>query len=417
MRFGIFDALRKLGLSTLIRIISLILLNKAFAFYYGAEGILLFSQVNNFISLVLILSTLGLGNGIMRTIVDLGVNNEKSFVFIKNTRNFLLLIIFTISLLTFFLNDNLSLFFFNTRKYSYLIGLTFLIALASVFNTLFVSIVTARLKFKIYNIVSNIYHLILLLGTIFLFTTFGFQSAILLIFFSQILNLFIIILVFKNDPWFLKLFQNFSLTFEWNCVKLLLPFLLISLVSGISAPITLTVIRNSLIEFGGEKLAGHWEALSRISGVSLTFFTAMLGTYLVPTISSLKSEEEVPFLHKSLIQLSLLIIPIIILINFFSKFIILIMFSKEFMIIDNNILIQSLGDYFKGLSLLFAYFMISNKMTFLFIFLEIIASIIFVFFSQYFIVFFGFIGVSYAYLLTYLAYFSLAYFRIVYFRK
>jgi O-antigen/teichoic acid export membrane protein len=192
---------------------------------------------------------------------------------------------------------------------------------------------------------------------------------------------------------------------------------MISLVSGLASPTTVILVRNSLIDFGGLKIAGSWEALSRLSGVSLTFFTTMLGSYLVPAMSSLIPQAQVSFLRKSLIQLTLLIIPIVVFINIFSESIILFLFSKDFLIIDGNIFIQTCGDYVKGLSLLFSYYMITNKMMYRFVAFEIGASVLLIILTYIFINSYGFIGVSYAYFLTYLIYLIICYLSLIYFRK
>jgi PST family polysaccharide transporter len=392
-------------------------LNKFFAYYYGAEGILQYSQINNYISLILVISTLGLGNGIVKTIIDYGLDQGRSLFFLKNTRNILLINAVLLGLLSIYNNAEIVQFFFKATKYSYLVNLTIIISVANVFTTLFISLVNARLEYKKYNIISNGYHLILVLGTVLLFFSFGFDTAIVWIFFSQFLNLIIVVLSLSTDKWLSKLFSLGSFRIHSSSLKVLLPFFFISFVSGVASPITITFVRNFIIDFGGESLAGYWEALNRISGVSLTFFTAVLGTYLVPAITSLRRDEEVSFIHKGLRDLSIIIIPFVVLINIFSKYLIIFLFNKDFLIINDIVCFQTIGDYFKGLSLLFSYFMISKKMTYHFITLEIIASMIYALFSQYFLNIYGLSGVSYAYLLTYVTYFLISYAFVVYYRR
>jgi PST family polysaccharide transporter len=259
--------------------------------------------------------------------------------------------------------------------------------------------------------------LILVFGTVLLFFSFGFDAAIVWIFFSQVLNLIVIALSLSKDKWFLKLCSLGSFRIHLSSLKVLLPFFFISFVSGVASPITITYVRNLIIDFGGESLAGYWEALNRISGVSLTFFTAVLGTYLVPAISILRRDEEVSFIHRGLRDLSVIIIPFVVLINMSSKYLIMFLFNKDFLIIKDIVIYQTIGDYFKGLSLLFSYFMISKKMTYHFIILEIIASFFYALFSQYFLNIYGLAGVSYAYLLTYGTYFLISYAFVVNYRR
>jgi PST family polysaccharide transporter len=417
MNFGIFHALKKLGVSTSIKILCILFLNKFFAHYYGAEGILLYSQVNNYISLILVISTLGLSNGIVKTVIDYGLDHGRSLFFLISTRNILLINAVLLGLLSICLNTDIVHFFFKTTKFSYLVNLSILISVANVFFVVFISLINARLEYKKYNMISNRYHLILIFGTVLLFFSFGFEAAIVWIFFSQVLNLIVVALSLSKDKWFSKLFSLGSFKIHSSSLKVLLPFFFISFVSGVASPITITYVRNFIIDFGGESLAGYWEALNRISGVSLTFFTAVLGTYLVPAISGLRRDEEVSFIHRGLRDLSVIIIPFIILINISSKYLIIFLFNKDFLIINDIVFSQTIGDYFKGLSLLFSYFMISKKMTYHFITLEIIASFIYALFSQYFLNIYGLSGVSYAYLLTYVTYFLVSYSFVVYYRR
>ena len=115
------------------------------------------------------------------------------------------------------------------------------------------------------------------------------------------------------------------------------------------------------------------------------------------------------FLHSSMLQLSVLVLPIIAFVNIFTEEIILLLFNKEFLEIKRNIFIQSLGDFFKGLSLLFSYYMIAKKMVYRFIFLEIFSSTVYVILVKVFYLDFGFVGLSYAYLITYVVYLAIAY--------
>ncbi len=408
MYFSIFEAVKKLGLSTLIRVLIVLLLNKAFAFWYGANGVLVYSQVTSFISIILVFSTLGLGNGITKTMISFADDKLKGLNFLINVRNLFFVSIILLSTSFLFFSDSLSLFIFSNTEYSFLLKFTFIVGLSSIYSTFINSLINVELNFTLINKISNWYHFVLLLGAI-IFLSIDFVYSVIWVFFSQTLNFFVSLFFLKNDSRLRYLLTNISLRVNINTIKLIFPFLVISIVSGIAVPFTSTVVRNVIISEGGQFGAGLWEALLRISGVCLAFFTAILSSYLVPTISYLKSKDNLAFLHSSMLQLSVLVLPIIAFVNIFTEEIILLLFNKEFLEIKRNIFIQSLGDFFKGLSLLFSYYMIAKKMVYRFIFLEIFSSTVYVILVKVFYLDFGFVGLSYAYLITYVVYLAIAY--------
>lgn len=152
--------------------------------------------------------------------------------------------------------------------------------------------------------------------------------------------------------------------------------------------------------------AGYWEGMNRISGLYLLFVTTSFSVYYLPKLSEIKTQV---LLKKEIIKTYKIITPIIvislILIFLLKNLVINVLFTKEFYPMKDLFFWQLLGDFFKIMSWILAFVMVAKSMTKIYIFTEIIFSVLVVLLSYVFVNMNGVIGATQSYCVNYFIYF------------
>ena len=177
---------------------------------------------------------------------------------------------------------------------------------------------------------------------------------------------------------------------------------------------TYFLLRKLIGDRLGIDQAGMWEALVRLSSVFLMVLAASYSTYLLPTFSSLSKNE----LRKELFKVYKIVIPIsfigVLALYFLRVFIIKILYSDEFLPIQDLFLYQILGDGIKAITLVTGYLIIAKGMTKAYVFNEVLQMAVYMSVSYLLLDQFKLLGVTIAHLTTAL---SCLVFQLILFRK
>jgi PST family polysaccharide transporter len=143
--------------------------------------------------------------------------------------------------------------------------------------------------------------------------------------------------------------------------------------------------------------------------------TTALSTYYLPKLSALKENKD---LKNEIIYGYKIIMPIVFIgclsIYFLRFLIIKILYTNDFIQMENLFLYQLIGDFFKIGAWLLSYLMLAKAMMKIFILTEILFSITHLILGYICIDWFGLKGITIAFLINYIIYFI---FLISYFRK
>jgi PST family polysaccharide transporter len=151
----------------------------------------------------------------------------------------------------------------------------------------------------------------------------------------------------------------------------------------------------------------------RISAIYLLFLTTTFNFYLLPTFSKLSGTQ----LKKEVFKIWFIVLPVILIIAltvyFLKDFVIVFLFSKEFLLINSLIAFHLLGDIIKINCWVLGNVLISKAKSKVFILFQIEWALAFSVFVFLFVKIYGFVGVSIAYFAAYLLHFILMniYFR------
>ncbi len=385
--------------SSIIKIITSFVTTKIVASLIGPSGIALIGQLSNFLSLTFAFSTGGITGGVVKYTAECN-GNSKLLKFYISTSFFITLFfslcIGGILLLTGSYLSN-KIFFSSDYYIVFLIGGISLVGYG--INSLLLSIINGLNEFKKYtyiNILSSILSLIITIVLVFFFKIKGALAGLVL---SQVLVVFITIKFVKSDKWFKRdiLINHFSKKIAYRFFK----YSVMAVVTAVLVPSTQFFIRSYVIDNFSMEQAGIWEGMNKVSNMYLTVVTTTLSIYFLPRFSALKNDTE---LSVEIWKAYKIIVPLLVLactiIYMLRNIIIQIVFSLDFLSMENLFSFQLAGDIVKMMTWVFGTVMVSKAMYKRYIFFEMTTNLLLYFLAIWFSKIFGLIGLCLGYLIA-----------------
>ncbi|MDR7281950.1 PST family polysaccharide transporter/antigen flippase [Pseudomonas corrugata] len=187
-------------------------------------------------------------------------------------------------------------------------------------------------------------------------------------------------------------------------------FTLMLLASAVTFPVVEIVIRQVLINSSGYSAAGIWQGAIKLSSAYLGFFTVFLAYYFMPMISRLDIKRDI-----GLVTLKFAILLILVFgfgagtLYYGRAFFIPLILSSSFSDLDDVIIFQLVGDFFKVLSYVIGFVAVAKAATKIYIAAEVLQNILFLLFSLSMLsVFPGAKGVMIGYAVSYIIYFLIS---------
>lgn len=414
LRTSLFKVTSLNSFSIVLKICIGLISSKVLAIFVGPAGIALTGNLKNFITSTEAVATLGIQNGILKSIVENKNNDAELTRIISTVLISLFSIVLVLSAFIFAFASNLNSWLFGeVYEFSNIFRVLALTLPWYVATILLIIIINGFGKFKkvIYiNIIGNIIGLIFSVLVIWKFKTFG---ALLSIIIPPSL-LFIVAFYFINQEInFIKKVQLSA--FDFTIIKSLSPYILMAFVSSVIGPFVFLSIRNNVIETLGIAQAGFWEAMTRISSYYFMFISTILSVYFLPKLVFANSKKATKNVFYSYFKgIMPLFIVGLIMIYFLRFFIVKLIFTSAFIPVTSLFFWQLLGDVFKGFSLILGYQFFAKKLTIAFLVTEILSLSIMFVLSKYLVGFFQIEGIVIAHAITYFIYLLVL---VIYFRK
>ena len=188
-----------------------------------------------------------------------------------------------------------------------------------------------------------------------------------------------------------------------------------ALFTAIVTPLVLLVLRNYIIDSQGLTQAGFWEAISRISTYYFMFLSTLLTVYFLPKLSMATSDSETKAIFYNYFKSVFpLFIGVLVVIFFLRSFIVQVLFTEEFLPVNDLFFWQIIGDIFKAASIILGYEFFAKKLTKAYLVTETLSFVSLLSLSFLLVPQFQTEGVVMAHAFTYMFYFALLAF---YFRK
>jgi PST family polysaccharide transporter len=395
------------AISTAVKMISLFVISKVIAGKVGPEGLGIVGQISSFVALVMGFSTGAINNGIITLVAANKGDKSEIYCIIKAAIIITLLCSSILSLSLIFMAPQACYYLLHIDSgYIPIIRLFGFTLFFYSINSISLSIINGEKDFKTFNIINMISSAVSLAFSLVLIHYYGLKGALFAMVSHQSIVFLILLFfmskvyVFNGDIW--KSMVNKSHFYK------LFGYSMMAIVSISILPSVQIFVRNLILNTSGNSEVGLYEAITRLSGIYITFLTTVLSVYYMPRLAETKSCKDVSGVifrfYKIIIPLLLLLTSVI----YFSRNIIIeLVFAQSFLSMGNLFLPQLAGDIFKILSWVLALQMMAKASTKLFITTELVAGLLLFICSLVLIPLTGALGAVYAYMLNYIGYFLL----------
>ncbi len=390
------------AISTLIKVASAFVINKVIATYIGPSGLALVGQLQNVIEVLVTFSNGAISQGIVKYTAEYKTIQEKQKIF-STSIVISMVCSLVISLLLFIFNKSLSELILNNANYSNV----FIVFGSSIFlfalNAVLMSILNGQKEIQKYILINISGSIFSLFFTSFLIIKLNLLGALYALVLNQSIVFFVTFSFLIKSTWFRL--EYFKQGVDKETLLKLGKFSLMAVTSILTVPVSHLFIRNYIGENLGWDNAGYWQGIWYISTIYLMVITTSLSVYYLPRLSEIHDNVE---LKREVIYGYKILLPIVLVMSItiflLRKYVILIAFDDKFMPMMDLFLWQLIGDVIKMASWLLGYITIAKAMTKIYILLEVLGSMSFVFLSMYFLNNYGLVGITYSYALNYFLY-------------
>ncbi|MND52733.1 Lipid III flippase [compost metagenome] len=373
---------------------------KLIALYLGPDGL---GKLGHFMSLTSILALLaggGIAHGVIKYSAEYRNNKFNLYRLLSTASAFAFVVSVVFALLFLLFAHPISVFILGDGSLAWVISLLSVFQFLLAFNMLFSSVANGLADVKSFAVAQIVGNLISLPFAWLLILKFGLPGAAIAI---------ISILAMAVFP-SIYLYLRSSLRFRFRSGKID-PFLLKKLswfslmlcVSAVAFPVVEIYIRQNLISNAGYTQAGIWQGLIRLSSAYLGFFSVFLASYFMPMISRINNKREVERLtHKFVVFVMVVFAVGGGTLYFWRDFFVPLLLSKEFEGLNEFLLYQLVGDFFKASNYVIGFVAVARAATRIYIISELFQAGLFVSLSLLigrFIV--GAEGVTVAYMMSY----------------
>ncbi len=399
------------GIAMIIRMLTLLGLNKILAIYVGPSGYAALGQFQNAVQMITTFASGAINIGVTKYTAEYYEDELKQRQVWRTAGTIALIGSILTGFIIAVFNQPLAAWFLKNNDF----GGVFLWFAATLvfftFNTLLLAILNGKKaigRYVMANIAGSIFAFI---ATTILAIQWGLYGALIALAIYQSITFFVTLLICYNTHWFKidYLFGKIDRQTALNLGK----YTAMALTTAACVPISQILIREHLGENFGWNAAGYWEAISRLSNAYLMLATTTLSVYYLPKLSELNNSE---LIKKEIIQGYKVILPIAALgglsIYLLRDFIIVLLFTKDFSPMRELFAWQMIGDTLKIGSWILAFVMLSKAMTTLYISTEIIFSISFVMLTWLFTKTLGLQGVVVAFAVNYGIYWAVMLFYL-----
>ena len=242
-----------------------------------------------------------------------------------------------------------------------------------------------------------------LLFTLVFVLTLGLKGALISVVTYQSVMLIVTIWMLRKLAWFK--WKYFKEKLNSTISKKYLQYTIMAIATTSTLPIAQMLLRGYVISDISPIEAGWWEGMNRISNMYLMIITSSFSVYYLPRLSELTDFRE---LRHEIFNSYKIIIPMLlagfILVYLLRHFVIELLFTSEFLPMENLFIWQLIGDFFKICSWILSFLMVAKSMTKAFVTTEIFFCLSFVGLGFLFMNWNGVIGITQGYLVNYIFY-------------
>jgi PST family polysaccharide transporter len=391
------------GVSTVIKFITGLISLKIIASLIGPSGVALLGQLSNFANILQQVANGGINSGITKYVSEHSISEKKTELFIGT--GFWITVICSVATgialivgASYF--SKVILYDIQYRSVFIIFGFTMLFY---ALNAYLIAVVNGIKDYRLYFYINITGSIVGLIFSVTLAVYYGLIGALIATVTFQSVVFFLSVYIARKSSWFR--ISGFINKFSKAVSMKLAKFSLMALVSAITVPGGQLIVRKIITHHESIQQAGIWEGMNRISGMYLFVIMTSFSVYYLPRLSELKASKD---LRDEVYGVYKLIIPFMVVstisIYFLREFLIRLLFTPEFLEMQELFVFQLLGDFFKVTSWVLGFLLIAKAMTRSYIIFELMNFFVLILSSVFLIDKYGTIGATYAYTITHFIY-------------
>lgn len=334
--------------------------------FLGPNGMALTGNFRSFTTLFKSISVLGLKEGLIKLFLENTDSKEEKNSVVSSFLVFFLGLSFVLTILIVLFAEPLSSYLFQTTIFSVYLNYFAVLLPFFVLQTMLITIFNANQEFKKIVGIQISTNILLFVSSFYFIYQQKLEGAFFAIAIADFVSFFVTVFFVRKQ-------FSFSFKFQSHYLKTISKFIGMALVSAILIPVTAILIRNYIIDNSSLYNAGIWEAITRISGFYMMFFSAGLSLYYLPKLSALKTDDEFKTELKYYFKILIPVFMGVLLMVFLLKDIIIsIALTSEFQAVSELLIWQLIGDLFRVMTLAFGFQILVKAMVSKYIFIEII---------------------------------------------
>jgi PST family polysaccharide transporter len=389
--------------SVLLRLFTSLIVSKLVSVILGTRGLALIGNLKNALSILHSFSTGGLDIAVAKYSSQHKDETNNYIVFIST----LFWVLIGLSLIIFFgvflNNESLSRYVFDDSQYDFVFKwLAVLLPLYGL-NAYLIAILQGLEQFKKViriNIYTNILNVIVFSICVFVF---GLSGAFMAVIIVPSAGLGISFLIARKQ---LSLGRYFNYKiFSLQQLQYFGQYAFMTLISAISFPLVYFWIRQVISNEIGIDAAGYWEANFRLSTFYLVFIQSTLNLYILPKLVQAETSEE---FRTIVFEFYKQIIPLfgvgLLILFFLRRYLVLIVFSDEFLEVTSILGWQMIADFLRILALVMVIQFHAKKMVWHYILTDLFLALALYFSAIVGLEYYELTGVVIGHVVTYIAY-------------
>lgn len=401
------------GVAVLVKMLTLLGINKILAVYVGPAGYAAVGQFQNAVQMITTFASGAISTGVTKYTAEYEGDGEAQYRVWRTAGSIAVVgSLFSGGIVAFY-NQELALFFLKDKAYG---GVFSWFAVTLVFfslNALLLAILNGKREVLLYVAANIAGSLFAFAATAIMSIQLGLYGALVSLATYQSVSFVVTLALCCRNPWFTV--RNVIGRLDKVTTLNLAKYTLMALTSAAAVPFSHILVRGYLSDNLSFADAGYWEAMWRLSSAYLLLITTTLSVYFLPKLSGSKDPA---FLKKEIKRGLGLIIPLsiagAITIYLFQGFIISLLFTKDFLPMKVLFFWQLVGDCFKVSGWMLAYIMLSRPMVKLYIATEILFSLGFYLLSVVCVQLYGLQGAAIAHAVNYFIYLVVMYYFVFY---
>ncbi|VVN15879.1 Lipid III flippase [Pseudomonas fluorescens] len=359
------------GIAVIIKMLTLLGINKILAIYVGPSGYAAIGQFQNAVQMITTFASGAINTGVTRYTAEHFDDELKQRLVWRTAGTIALIGSVLTGLAIAFFNQSLASWFLKDASY----GGVFLWFAATLvlftFNTLLLAILNGKKEIARYVVANIAGSVFALLVTTAMAIKFGLYGSLVALAIYQSISFFVTLALCYRASWF-RFSYLIGAPDKQTAINLS-KYTAMALTSAVCVPVSHILVRNHIGETLGWAEAGYWEAIWRLSAAYLMLITTTLSVYYLPRLAELKDAKDI---QKEITQGYKIVLPVAalggLIIYVFRDVIISLLFTTDFAPMRELFAWQMLGDTLKIGSWILAYLMLGKAMYKLFIVTELV---------------------------------------------